>query len=196
MGARAPLTQFRVAARSHLPGRETPDRAVATAVTSGGRVPTKFLRHGQIGPNTFLVEYTNARGHAVTWYEVFPFDGNRSFVIVSRDARTSEADWPTLGVEATAVARSLTCHVPSMPAPPDPPATRKEAKKNAPDDPNDPGDSLYNQWLGMEYYHDPDTGSNYWVSPTQDWSNNGPDGPGYYIHTGNVTKKLVSGYNQ
>jgi hypothetical protein len=54
-------------AASHLPGHETPDRSVATAITSGGRVPTTFLRHGQVGPNTFLVEYTNARGHAVTW---------------------------------------------------------------------------------------------------------------------------------
>lgn len=194
--AGASYAVFGGGALNHVPGSETPDRAVAKSITQGGRIPTQFLRHGQIGPNTYLVEFTNARSHGIIWYEVFPFNGNTSFVIVLRQANTSPADWPTLGVEATAVARSLRCHVPSMPSPPDPPATRKEAKKTASGDPSEEGDSLYNQWLGMEYYHDPDTGSNYWVSPTSDWSNNGPDGPGYYIHTGNVTKKLVSGYNQ
>ncbi len=57
-------------------------------------------------------------------------------------------------------------------------------------------DSEYNVWLEKEYYHDPATGQNYWVSPSQDWEQNGPQGPGYYTRNGNDVTKLVSGYAQ
>jgi hypothetical protein len=36
------------------------------------------------------------------------------------------------------------------------------------------GDSEYSPWLGLENYHDPSTGQNYWVSPSTDWDPVGP----------------------
>jgi hypothetical protein len=45
----------------------------------------------------------------------------------------------------------------------------------------------------MEYVHDPDTGENYWVNPSQDYDENGRDGPGYYKQVGFDTKKLSEG---
>jgi hypothetical protein len=32
--------------------------------------------------------------------------------------------------------------------------------------------------LDKEYYHNSQTGENFWVSPSHDWVQNGPDGPG------------------
>ncbi len=57
------------------------------------------------------------------------------------------------------------------------------------------GGSGYSQWLEMENYHHPSTGQNYWVSPSRDWNENGPQGPGYYTSIGNDTKLLESGYS-
>jgi hypothetical protein len=31
-------------------------------------------------------------------------------------------------------------------------------------------ESTYNQQLGMEYAHDPDTGENYWMNHAADWT--------------------------
>jgi len=57
----------------------------------------------------------------------------------------------------------------------------------------DEGDSEYSPWLGMEHYHDPRTGENYWVSPATDYRENGPQGPGYYVGVGGEQRKLQSG---
>jgi hypothetical protein len=57
-------------------------------------------------------------------------------------------------------------------------------------------DSEYSPWLGMEHYHDAKTGQNYWVSPTRDWDETGPQGPGYYTKIGNDTRKLEPGLSQ
>lgn len=43
-----------------------------------------------------------------------------------------------------------------------------------------PEDAGYDPWLGTEYVTDPLTGDNYLVSPSGQWSETGPDGPGYY----------------
>jgi hypothetical protein len=54
----------------------------------------------------------------------------------------------------------------------------------------------YSPWLGMEHYHDATTGENYWVSPSRDWNETGPQGPGYYTKVGNGIRKLESGLSQ
>jgi hypothetical protein len=55
---------------------------------------------------------------------------------------------------------------------------------------------MYNTWLEMEYYHNPQNGENYWVSPSENYSQTGPDGPGYYATYGNSLIKLDPGYAQ
>jgi hypothetical protein len=56
-------------------------------------------------------------------------------------------------------------------------------------------ESGYNVQLGTEYVHDPETGTNYLVSNADNWSDTGPDGPGYYVITGggNSYQKLAPG---
>jgi hypothetical protein len=48
----------------------------------------------------------------------------------------------------------------------------------------------YNAQLGTGWVHDPGTGQNYNVDVTNDWNENGPDGPGFYKPNGT---KLVPG---
>ena len=57
-------------------------------------------------------------------------------------------------------------------------------------------DSLYNQWLDKEYFHNPVSGENFWGSPNSDFQQTGPQGPGYYAQHGNDVIKLQSGYAQ
>ena len=58
----------------------------------------------------------------------------------------------------------------------------------------DESDTLYNTWLEREYYHNSETGENYWVSPSGNYSQTGPDDPGYYATYGNSLIKLTPGY--
>ncbi len=57
-------------------------------------------------------------------------------------------------------------------------------------------DTLYNTWLERQYYHNPQSGENYWVSPSENYSQTGPDGPGYYATYGGNLIKLSPGYAQ
>lgn len=50
----------------------------------------------------------------------------------------------------------------------------------------------YNRWRGSEWVHDPSTGENFSVTGSN-WSNTGPDGPGYYKVNGNDWTKLTPG---
>lgn len=95
-----------------------------------------------------------------------------------------------------AVARSLVCQVPSVPASADPPGLNAKAESGANNGNGDESDTLYNTWLVREYYHNPQNGENYWVSPSENYSQTGPDGPGYYSTFGNSLIKLDPGYNQ
>ena len=114
-------------------------------------------------------------------------------MIVLRTAGSLPGLWERRGAEAMAVARSLHCQVPYVPPAPDPPSLNAKPKRSSKggDD-----DTLYNQWLEKEYYHNSATGENYWVSPSQDWVKNGPEGPGYYAPYGNTIVKLDPGYSQ
>lgn len=51
----------------------------------------------------------------------------------------------------------------------------------------------YNPQLGTEYVHDSSTGENYLVSPSSNWSSDGPDGAGYYKQNGTDYTKLQPG---
>ena len=115
-------------------------------------------------------------------------------MIVMRTAGTGTAPgaWESRASEAMAVARSLRCQVPMVPAGPDPPELN--SKSSSVSNNSDDSDTLYNTWLEMEYYHNPDTGENYWVNPSKDYSQVGPDGPGYDAPYGNSLIRLTPGY--
>ena len=177
------------------PGCETPGRAVATVLSSFGTVPVRYGSRAQAGPNVFLLEYQTPTNHGVAFYQVIPAGGD-GYMIVMRMAGTGTGPglWEKRGAEAMAVARSLRCQVPSVPAAPDPPGLN--AKRESGTNNGDESDTLYNTWLEREYYHNPQTGENYWVSPSENYSNTGPDGPGYYATYGNSLIKLDPGYSQ
>lgn len=177
-------------------GSETPDRAVATSLSGFGRIPTQFSNWRQLGPSTWLIEFQNQGGHGIAFYEVFPA-GPGGFMVVMRTAVTPNGPnlWPSRIQEAAAVARSVRCNVPNVPPAPDPPSLNHREQRAGANGPKD-DDTLYNRWLDKEYYHNSQTGENYWVSPSEDWVQNGPDGPGYYARSGNATVKLDPGYSQ
>ena len=179
-----------------VPGSETPDRAVAKSLTGFGRIPVKFGTRQQLASNVFLVEYQSATNHGVAFWEVFPA-GRGGYMIVMRTAGTGAVpgQWQKKGAEAMAVARSLHCQVPNVPPAPDPPALNPKPKRAASGG-GEESNTLYNQWLDKEYYHDSQTGQNYWVSLSHDWINDGPEGPGYYAPRGNGIYKLDPGYSQ
>ncbi len=176
-----------------VPGNETPDRAVAANLTGMGRIPTRFGNKQQLGPNVFLIYFQNASYEGVGFYQVIPTGGG-GYMIVLRTAVTATGAWRWRGSEASAVARAMRCQVPNVPAAPDPPALNAKIKRK--DDGSGESDSQYNQWLEKEYYHNPATGENFWVSPSQDWVKDGPQGEGYYAQHGNSMIKLESGYSQ
>ena len=176
-------------------GFETPGQAVEATLTSFGTVQVRFGRTQQVGPNVYLVEYLSATNHGVAFYQVIPA-GADGAMIVMRTAGTSASPgyFEKRGAEAMAVARSLHCQVPMVPPSPDPPGLN--AKAESPRNDSDESDTLYNTWLEREYYHNSQTGENFWVSPSEDYWNTGPEGAGYYATYGNSLIKLTPGYAQ
>ena len=177
------------------PGLETPSSAVTATLTSFGTVPARFSNHRQVAPNVFLLEYVSATNHGVAFYQVIPAGGD-GYMIVMRTAGTgtSPGQWEQRGAEAMAVARSLVCQVPSVPPSPDPPGLNAKPESRSNND--EEADTLYNTWLEREYYHNPQNDENYWVSPSENYSQSGPDGPGYYATYGGNLIKLSPGYAQ
>jgi hypothetical protein len=177
------------------PGFETPLRAVTASLTSFGTIPTRIGNPRQVGPNVFLVEYQSATNHGLAFYQVIPA-GDGGYMIVMRMGGTGNSQelWEKRASEAMAVARSLRCQVPIVPAGPDPPGLNSRSKSES--DNSEDSDTHYNTWLEMEYYHNPQSGENYWVNPSQDYSKTGPDGPGYYATYGGDLIKLSPGYAQ
>jgi len=177
------------------PGFETPSRAVTSTLTNFGTIQVRFGSHRQLAPNVFLLDYVSATNHGVAFYQVIPA-GADGYMIVMRMAGTgtSPGQWEKRGAEAMAVAHSLVCQVPIVPAGPDPPGLN--AKTEGGSNNGDESDTLYNTWLEREYYHNPQNGENYWVSPSENYSQTGPDGPGYYATYGGNLIKLAPGYAQ
>ena len=192
--ASAGYSVFAAGTLNTLPGNETPDRAVVRTLTQMGTIPTRFGNRQQLGPNVFLISYQTAAYEGMAFYQAFPA-GRGGYMVVLRTAVTNAGGWRSRGSEASAVARSLRCQVPNVPAAPDPPSLNAKAKRGG-ENGGGEEDSLYNQWLDKEYYHNPQTGENFWVSPSHDWVKNGPEGDGYYAQHGNSIIKLESGYSQ
>jgi hypothetical protein len=123
--------------------------------------------------NVFLLEYQSATNYGVAFYQPIPASAD-GYMIVMRTARTGTGPglWEKRGAEAMAVARSLECQVPNVPAGPDLPGLNAKTESGS------------------------NNGENSWVSPSENYSQTGPDGPGYYGTYGNGRIKLDPGYAQ
>ena len=173
-------------------GFENPDRGVEFDLSHFGQMRAEFGERKQVDRNVFTLPYRTTETQGMAYYQVIPAQAG-GWMVVLRTAYTALGFWDRRGAEASAVARSLRCNVPSMPAAPDPPSLNSKPK---PGQEEGESDSLYNQWLDKEYYHNPESGENFWVSPSTDYQQSGPQGPGYYAPHGNDIIKLQSGYAQ
>ena len=167
----------------------TPQLAVLSTLTRMGTVPMQCGAPSTPARGLSAMECRNAQVTGFAVYQVFPIaDGG--FVVVMRTAGAIPARWRRDAAIASAVARSVRCNVPLKPSSADftsgPSASGKARRKGE-------GDSGYSRWLETENYHDSRTGQNYWVSPSSDWQDNGPQGPGYYARLGGELRKLEPG---
>lgn len=112
----------------------------------------------------------------------FPGDGvNYAYALPMYFAFTTSDRWESMGALVARVAASIRCSTQFQP--PDDYFTVEAGNAGDAGDAN--GDEYgYNPQLGTEYAYDPATGTNYLVDPSVNWSETGPDGPGYYVPGG------------
>lgn len=116
---------------------------------------------------------------------------NYSYALPMYVAFTTLDRWESQGALVARIAASIRCNTQFQP-PDDYPIVEAPAAGEATDgNGDDPG---YNPQLGTEQVNDPTTGENYLVDPSVNWSETGPDGPGYYAFKGgNDYQKLEPG---
>jgi len=168
----------------------TPERAVIGQFTQFGSKPMTCNRPAELVAGSGYMGMTcqSPALEGVVAYKVFGTVESGGYAVLMRTASAPPATWNRYGAEATAVARSVQCQVPLLPSRmkldmPSPLNKRNTEQEEA----------EFSLWLGRESYHDAKTGQNYWVSPTRDWDETGPQGPGYYIKIGKDTRKLEPG---
>ena len=124
----------------------------------------------------------------------FPGDGyNYTYAEPMYFAFTTSALWPSRGLLVAQIAGSIRCSTQYQPRDQYVVTAKSDSTSSGSDANGD--DDGYNPQLGTEYVHDPGTGENYLVSPSTNWSENGPAGAGYYAEKsgGNDYVKLDAG---
>jgi hypothetical protein len=172
-----------------LPSLATPEAALASMISSSGQTAFRWGRNQPLDAGLVAREYETPIGRGVMFFRVIPQQGG--FVIVARMAQATPDAWQRDSTELISIALSMRCRVPMVPAAAEPPPRQRPARERGGE-----RSSEYNWVLGMETYHDPRTGQNYWVSPSTDRSPTGPEGEGYYVRRGNDTIRLAPGYSQ
>jgi hypothetical protein len=163
----------------------TPEIYIQNMISSRNRYRVSYGQQirDPLGYTWLSYELENTKGVVV--YRAWSIPGDPlGYILVSRIAATVKSLWERQGAQAVAVALSIRC-------------TRQLQPSSGGDvrggTEEDKMESTYNQQLGMEYAHDAATGENYWVSPSSDWHDDGPQGPGYYKRSGNELRKLAPG---
>src|SRR5262245_59557537 len=137
----------------------TPEQAVMSQLTQFGSKPMNCNRPAELvtGSGYMGMACQSPALKGVVAYKVFD-GGNGAYVVLMRTAGAPPAAWDRHGAEATAVSRSIQCQVPLLPSrtESDMPSPTKRGKKREAE-----ADSEYGPWLGMENYHDANTGQNY-----------------------------------
>jgi len=131
-------------------------------------------------------ETSDARGQI--FYHIYG-NVNTEYIESYRLAITGRDVWKKKGPIAIAVALSIHASVALHPS-----ANNYNPYGGGGGETGDEPDPLkdYNKELGTQYYHDPNTGDNYWVDPATAVVN-GPAGEGVYKSNGNDVTKLVPG---
>ncbi len=122
----------------------------------------------------------------------YPGDGvNESYILPMYWAVTTNDLWSSDGPLVARVAASIRCTTQFQP--PRDYLMAAAGSDGSSGSGQSGADAGYNPWLGTEYVTNPDTGQNYLVDPSENWSETGPDGPGYYAQNGNDWLKLQPG---
>jgi hypothetical protein len=171
----------------------TPENAVKFIQSAFGQMPTQFSPSHPTETGFNVIQWRNQIGVGLSLWYTFQFaQGDAGFVLVVRSAAvTAQGNQQRLR-EAVAVATSIRCVV-GLRAPPPPDYTSRSDRGGRRPRTEDEAASEYNAQLGMEYAHDKTTGENYWVSPSTNFRQDGPEGPGYYKQVGNEVRKLAPG---
>jgi len=140
----------------------------------------------------YMVELAKtSKGYYQFIWATFPGDGmNINYILALRVAAAPTSLWPTFGGMLTHIAATQKCTLQDLPDAEifTPSSGASNASTTGPN--SETGG--YNPWLGSEWVSDQDTGQNYLVT-TNDWSETGPYGPGYYKQSGNDLKVLTPG---
>ena len=142
-----------------------------------------------------LHSFAGANCKGVAIYKIFPGDGyNFNYIECVRFAITKKDIWEAKGELVAGIAIGISCtsvlvqhEMPSFPRAASMRSSHDALKAQR------GGDYGYNPQLGTEYCHNPRTGENFRVSPSENWSETGPDGPGYYGMAGNERIKMAPG---
>jgi hypothetical protein len=167
----------------------SPELSMQTILQGFGQYPGRFSgsRPTEYGYNAVDFQNTLGSGSAL-WY-AFPIasdaDPNAYAEVIRSGGVVNGGDQRRIA-EGLAVALTIRCRV-ALRAPA--PSEAGEAAFGSEEE----AASSYNKELGMEDVHDPRTGENYWVSPSTDYHQLGPEGPGYYKQVGNLLTKLEPG---
>lgn len=114
----------------------------------------------------------------------FPGDGrDYSYALPMYYAFTRYESWAGQGLLVARVAASIRCTTQFQPSGDHPQVGDPSPGSSDAEDENG-SDAGYDPQLGTEYVNDPSTRENYLVDPSQNWSENGPEGPGYYAAKG------------
>ena len=138
----------------------------------------------QPNPDYLLLSVAGSTHRGSIFFRVngYPGDGyTYSYALPMYFAFTTHEQWDGQGLLTARVAASIRCSTQFQP--PDDYFVVEAADPGAGSDLNG-SDAGYNPQLGTEYASDPDTGENYLVDPSVNWSETGPDGPGYYVQRG------------
>lgn len=141
-----------------------------------------------------LASLAGATHRGVVFFRATPYPGdgvNESYILPMYWAITTNDLWSSDGLLVARVAASIRCTTQFQPP-------RDYLMAGAGSDSSsgsgqNGADAGYNPWLGTEYVTNPDTGQNYLVDPSENWSETGPNGPGYYAQNGNDWVKLQPG---
>lgn len=125
---------------------------------------------------------------ALVIYTAIPGDAQNYFIPI-RAAIMANAHWPDMTGALARMALSIRCTA-QLRVPSGEDAEKRVGRHRGKEDEGD--EAGYNPWRGSEYVHDTGTGENYIVT-SKDWSDTGPDGPGYYKRNGNDVTKLSPG---
>jgi hypothetical protein len=128
----------------------------------------------------------------IVFYKVYPGDNvNYNYIESIRVAFTKAELWEQKGELVFSIAAGINCTTVNTPS--ELPSLPKRSSLKSSVSKSKKDEYGYNVQLGTEYCHNPRTGENFRVSPSTNWSETGPDGPGYYGMAGNERIKMSPG---